>query len=78
MCRGSRGEAPSRRRQGGLGDKPPAAQSFCIFYLKIVNFSAFNRIICSNSVLYIMHCTDTKYSDILRKLACCMLELKYR
>ena len=46
---------------GGLRSKPPAAggkgvwapavQNFCIFYLKKVNFSAFNCIICCNNVL---------------------------
>ena len=35
---------------GGRGAEPPAAENFCIFYLKKVNFSAFNCTICCNNV----------------------------
>ena len=31
---GSGGEAPSCRKQGGVGAEPPATENFCIFYLK--------------------------------------------
>ena len=34
LCRGSGSEAPSRRKQGGVGAEPPATENFCIFYLK--------------------------------------------
>ena len=38
-------------------------ENFCI-YLKNVNFSAFNCIVCSNSVLYIVDYTNTKYPTV--------------
>ena len=43
------GEAPSHRKQEGVGAEPPAPEKFCIFYLKKVIFSAFNCIICYNN-----------------------------
>ena len=36
---GSGGEAPSRRRQGGVGAEPPAAKGFSAFHSKIPIFS---------------------------------------
>ena len=39
-------QLPEARRSGA-----PAAENFCIFYVKKVNFSAFNRIICCNNIL---------------------------
>ena len=38
LCRGCGGEAPSRRRQRGVGAEPPATENVCIFYLKKKNF----------------------------------------
>ena len=54
------GQNPRRWRQGGVVAEPPATENFCIFYLKKVNFSAFNCIICCNNVLYIMHIIQTQ------------------
>ena len=34
LCRGSGDEAPSRRRQGGVGAEPLATENFCIFNIK--------------------------------------------
>ena len=63
LCRGSGGEAPSRRRQGSVGAKPPAAENFCIFFLKKITFSAFNCIIYCNNVLCIMQTRNALTCD---------------
>ena len=44
-CWGNGGKAPSRWRQGSVGEKPPATENFRIFYLKTVIFSVLNCII---------------------------------
>ena len=45
--------------------EPPAAKKFCIYYLKKVNFSAFNCIICCINVLCTIQTQNTLTRDIL-------------
>ena len=65
LCWGPGGEAPSRQKQGGVRAEPPAAENFCIFYLKKVKFSAFNCIICCNNVLCTIQTQNTMTCDIV-------------
>ena len=43
------GRSPKLPEARGSG--APAAENFCIFYVKKVNFGAFNCIICGNMIL---------------------------
>ena len=45
----------------GSGGGAPAAENFCIFYLKIVNFTASNCKICCNNVLCFTYYTNYKH-----------------
>ena len=63
LCQVSRGKAPSRRKQGGVGAEPPATENFCIFYLKNIIFSVFNCIIYCNNVLCIMQTRNALTRD---------------